>query len=171
MSMSFWCNVWAFAERSEDLDPITNEELIHLASLSNKPEDEAWLIQARKERCGELEYRRPHVLKISAEGNYGHCFPSYLLSEKYPNVLFVIYERVECDDGCAAFIRWHGDKKAIYPYSYDQIEKSSFEDMKKIFEIFDTGEAGIIPITEDTEIYFEDIETRCSTDYLAGEYD
>lgn len=100
MSVYFYCTVWALANKSEDLDKITDQQLIDIAIKPgfSKDEGQSWLMEARRIRAGKIEERSPFKLKIYAGESHGHCLYTDELSLSHPDVLFIEISGADCSD-------------------------------------------------------------------------
>lgn len=102
MSVYFYCTTWVIAKKSEDLDAITNEQLLEFAiakgNLRPSSEIESWINEERKSRSGQVEYKDAYSLKITAGGSRGYYFNPVTFSKLHPNLLFVTVSGADCTD-------------------------------------------------------------------------
>lgn len=136
MSVYFYCTAWAIAKKPEDLDAITNEQLVDIAVRPRNSPDEgqAWLTEARRIRAGTIESRTRFKMKMYAGESRGHCLSAFELSIMHPNLLFVEVSGADCTDEELFCVIKNGktliEDRGIVPYDHKlfALLKSDLED-------------------------------------------
>lgn len=174
MSMYFWCDLWVYAENSEDLDKLTQKDLLTQADnslfrYSNLllkegksliEEEKIGLKKAYIERTGKIEQKTPLMMKIHAGGNYGHCLDVIALSELYPKLLFFAIDQAECDEEGDECIVFNGKQiKGLFNDINNNLDQISFSQVKNILDLAFLSNsnnklARFISIIEDEEVFF-----------------
>lgn len=136
MSVYFYCTAWVLAKNPEDLDTVTNEQLLKLAVTARPSShiEEDWLIRARKAAAGKIESKTRFKIKIYAGESRGHALYSPELSLLHPELLFVEISGADCTEkefislikNGKIFLRHEG----VIPYTHElfTLLKSDEED-------------------------------------------
>lgn len=168
MGVYFYCTAWVFAEKPEELDVLTEKEMLE---ISVKYYDKLTFAEVES-RAPEIMKRNPLSMRVESGGKYGHCFDVKGVSKLHPNLLFVVYSGADCTNEGHVFLCKNGQEILSYECTEDDwdigemkwpdLQTATYSEVNKLFEsvsILEKNGKNIL-ITEGNEIYFLEEENH-----------